>query len=115
MIFTFTLLLVFAVLLIFPGWLWFRSKSTQTAWLLALPVFGITFWIALVVAGIGPQSLSNLIEVLGVVVASVLMPYIKFLVIDRSPTFRSRGLIICYASVTLITLGFRLLMPLIPE
>jgi hypothetical protein len=115
MVLLFAVLSLLAILLILPGWLWFRRKQPQSRWLLALPVFGIVLWIALTAAGIGPQSLSNIVESFVVAATAVVVSYVKFLALDRYPALYNRGTAISFAVVVLITLGLRLLMPSIPE
>ena len=111
----FTVLSLLAVLLILPGWLWFRRKQPQSPWLLALPIFGIALWVALTMGGVGPQSLSNIVESFGVAATAVAVTYVKFLALDRSPALHSRGTAIAFGVVALVTFGFRLLMPSLPE
>ena len=107
---------LFAILLIIPGWHLLRRERPQSPSLLALPVFGMLLWIALVAAGVGPQSLSNLVELFGVAAAGVAAAYVKFLALDRSPVLQSRGAVfISFAMVALVVLGLRMLMPELPE
>jgi hypothetical protein len=111
----FLVLAALAILLILPGWLWFRRKRPQSAWLLALPVLGIGLWVALTLAGVGAQSLSNIVESIGIAATAVLVAYIKFLVLDRSSVLRSRGTAIAFSIVALVTVALRLFMPVLPE
>ena len=111
----FMVLVALAVLLVLPGWLWFRLKRKQSIWLLALPVFGVGLWFALVAAGVGAQSLGNAIESFGIAAVAVVMAYAKFLAFDRMSALRARGTTIAFAVVALTTIGLRLLMPLLPE
>jgi hypothetical protein len=111
----FAVLSLLAVLLILPGWLWFRRKQPQSPWLLALPVFGVALWLLLTVSGLGPQSLSNIVESFGVAATAVVVTHVKFLALDRSQVLRRRGTVIAFVVVTLVTFGFRLLMPSLSE
>ena len=116
MIFLLVLLVGLAVFLILPGWLRFRLDRLQSAWLLvALPAFGIGLWLLITATGIGAQSLSNLIEIFIVSTAAVVVAYIKFFAFDRFPALQARGTLVAFALVAAITIGLRLLMPMLPE
>jgi len=115
MVAVFTILIALATLLILPGWLWFRRKIPQSVWILGLPIFGIGSWLALTMSGVGAQSLSNIVETIGIVAAAIVFAYIKFLAFDRSPALSSRGTFIAFAAVGLTALGLRLFMPELPE
>jgi hypothetical protein len=106
--------LVGAVLIV-PGWLWAREQIPQTFLLFLLPVAGIGLWVRLTAAGIGAQSLSNLSEVLGVVVAAVAAAYLKFLVFDRRCGNNPVGMVATCVVVTVATIAFRLFTPQMPE
>ena len=115
MIVLLTALPVFAILLILPGWLGFRRKRQQSIWLLVLPVFGIGLWVALIAAGVGAQSLSNLSESFVVVATAIAIAYVKLIVLDRLPVLSSRGNAIAFFVVALVAVGLRLFMPALPE
>ena len=115
MVALFTVLVALAFLLVLPGWLWFRLKRKQCIWLLALPVFGIGLWLALVASGVGAQSLGNTIESFGIAAVAVVVAYTKFLVFDRMSALQTRGTAIAFVVVALTTIGLRLFMPLLPE
>ena len=110
-----TSLVALPFLLILLGWLWFRRKHKQSLWLLALPVFGVGLWIALAAAGIGAQSLSNIVELFYVAAIAVVVAYVKFLAFDRMSALQTRGTAIAFAVIALTTIGLRLFMPLLPE
>jgi len=101
--------------LIAPGWYWAKKRYSQTWLLLFLPTAGIVFWMLLTFAGVGPQSLSNLIEVFFVAVAAIAAAYLKFLLFDRIDSTRSRGNLFAVAIVVVVTIGLRLFMPWLPE
>lgn len=116
MIFLFTLLVILAICPILPDWLRLRKDRLQTAWLLAaLPAFGIGLWLLITAAGIGAQSLSNLIEIFIVSAAAVLVAYVKFFAFDRFSALQARGTLVAFVLVAVITVGLRLLMPVLPE
>ena len=115
MIAFFAVVTLLAIGLIVPGWLWFRRSQPQSRWLLVLPPFGVLSWVTLTASGIGPQSLSNILEAFFVAVSAVLSVYFKFLVLDRVLSQRSRGTTVAFFIVGAVALVLRLLMPVLPE
>ncbi|WP_057923095.1 hypothetical protein [Lysobacter capsici] len=115
MLIYFAVLTALATLLILPGWLWLQRARPRSAWVLVLPQFGINLWLAIAAAGIGAQSLSNLIELFGVAAVGVAIAYFKFLVLDRSSALSSRATAIAFGLIALAAIGLRLLMPILPE
>lgn len=111
----FPVMTIIGVLIILPGWLWARKQRTQNPVILLVPVVGTAFWFGLTAMGIGPQSLANIVEVFYVFIASIILPYIKFFILDRSLQHRSRGIYYVFLAILILTLGLRLLMPQIPE
>jgi len=101
--------------LIFPGWLWARKRKGQSFWLLVLPAAGIILWLGLSLLPIGAQSLSNLAEVFGVVVAAVIVAYLKFFILDRKFGNSPVGMVIAFIVVAIVTVAFRLFTPELPE
>ena len=75
----------------------------------------VIFWFLLVILGVGPQSLANIVEVLVIAVCSPLILTIRVFILDRlwpRPVLWSLlGLVVSLA----ITLILRLTMPLLPE
>jgi len=64
---------------------------------------------------IGAQSLSNLSEVLGVVVAAVAAAYLKFFAFDRWFGNKPLSVVVAFVIVAAVTIAFRLLTPQLPE
>jgi hypothetical protein len=111
----FLIVTLVATALILPGWFWAKRQQSQTPWVLFLPVSGVGFWFVLVMLRIGPQSLSNLIEIPIVAIIAVAVAYLKIFAIDKQLKKSTYGEIIAYAIVASVTLGLRLFMPLLPE
>ncbi|MDO9129279.1 MAG: hypothetical protein Q7U34_05370 [Anaerolineales bacterium] len=97
-----------------PGWFWAKKRIPQSFWLFLLPVAGIGLWVFLTALGIGAQSLANLIEVLGVVVAAVVAAYLKFFVFDRRFGNKPLGVVVAFVIVAVVTVAFRLFTPQLP-
>ena len=64
---------------------------------------------------IGPQSLSNLIEIPIVAIVAVAVAYLKMFAIDKQLKKSAFVEVIPFVLVALVTLGLRLFMPLLPE
>jgi hypothetical protein len=111
----FALVIVVAGLLILPGWLWARRRSSQSGWLLLLPLPGVAVWVALTAVGIGAQSLANVIEIFAVAGAAVIAAYLKFLVLDRRFQGPYVSGLAALVGVVVVTMALRLLMPSLPE
>lgn len=107
--------LTVAALLNLPAW-WYARRTRGASW--ALPVLGapsLVVWLALVVAGVGAQSLSNLVEVAWLLVASVPACYAQVFILDRL-TQRPRANTLGMAVVLcIVAVALRLLMPALPE
>ncbi len=106
---------IIPALLILPGWHIARRWQVQSAWLFGLPFAANALWVALTIMGVGAQSLANLIELLVIAIVAVLAPYLKFFLIDRRIKVSALGNIFVVVLVILVTLGLRLLMPVLPE
>jgi hypothetical protein len=99
-------------LITLPGWLWARRRRPQSVWLLFLAVPGLVTWIALAWAGVGSQSLGNVVELFAVAAAAIAAGYAKFILFDRWT--RSAG-VVALVAVVVLTVVLRLLMPVVPE
>ncbi|MDH3311230.1 MAG: hypothetical protein OEM48_11375 [Gammaproteobacteria bacterium] len=104
-----------AAAFILPGWLWARKRSIQSLWLFLLPVSGAGFWALLAALRLGPQSLSNLIEIPIVAVVAVFTAYLKFFYLDKRMKRQDLSNSVSFVVVAIVTLGLRLFMPLLPE
>ncbi|MDH3279559.1 MAG: hypothetical protein OEQ18_00320 [Gammaproteobacteria bacterium] len=104
-----------AAALIVPGWLWARKRKVQSSWVFFLPVSGAGFWVLLAALRLGPQSLSNLIEIPIVAVVAVFAAYLNLFFLDKRMKRKGLGVAISFIVVAMVTLGLRLFMPLLPE
>ena len=98
-----------------PGWWMAQRHQAASLWWLGLPYAGGALWVLLVLAGWGPQSLSNVVELFVVELVAVLAVYLNWFVLSRHvPLSRfATGLtwIILVGTVVLL----RMLMPTLPE
>lgn len=98
-----------------PAW-WYGRRTRGASWMVPLVgVPSLVVWLALVAAGAGAQSLSNIVESLWLLFASVPACYFQVFVLDsvtRRPRANTVALAValCGAAVAL-----RLLMPALPE
>ncbi|MEE9270170.1 MAG: hypothetical protein V3V49_07905 [Candidatus Krumholzibacteria bacterium] len=108
------LILVIAVV-VSPLWFYARKRNRWFGWDYALLTAPLAIWFLLVMAGIGPQSLSNIIELFIIALVVILLLYARVFVIDAaSKHYRVNSMVVfvlaCAAPVIL-----RFTMPLIPE
>jgi hypothetical protein len=115
MVLMFIVVSAIAASLVLLGWLWCRSRRPQSLLVFMLPLFGIGGWGALAAAGVGAQSLANLIEVFGVAAAAIVVAYASMFAFDHSPQRRPQATVIAFIAVAMIVLGLRLLTPVLAE
>lgn len=113
MVVLYTMLTIISAALTAPGWMRARKKKPHGPAILFLVLPGIFLWTGLTAAGIGPQSLANIVEVFGIAAVSVIVAYVKLFFMDRRE-MKNSG-IISLLIVLGLTLLLRLFMPLIPE
>lgn len=111
----FPLLLLIAGLLTIPAYLYSRRRHPESRWLPVAAVPAVAAWLLLAGSGYGAQSLSNLIEVLWLLVASVILAYAKVLAVDRVIGFRAGGTYILMGMLLIAALLLRSFMPVLPE
>ncbi|NQT60521.1 MAG: hypothetical protein HQ557_16210 [Bacteroidetes bacterium] len=112
-IIAFIILVLMSIILILPGWYAARKKFPQNPAILGAGLVGVSFWILIASLGIGPQSLSNLIETPIVAVTAVIIAYVKmFLLESKKIKFAT---MISFGMIIIVVLALRLFMPLIPE
>jgi hypothetical protein len=109
----FVMLPIISAALIAPGWMIARRQNPQGPAILFLTLPGIILWTVLTASGVGAQSLSNIIEIFGIVVVSVIVAYTKLFVMDRREIKQSG--MIAISIVLGVALLLRLFIPVIPE
>jgi len=104
-----------------PAWLVSRTRTSthglgrESAWLPFAVFPALAAWVLLAGFGYGPQSLSNLIEPLGLFAAGIILCYGKVFLLDRrvkDPRWTT------YLLMALLVTGsilLRTFMPLLPE
>lgn len=101
--------------LIYPGWRKADQGKMQGAAVLFLPLMGIVLWGALIFAGLGAQSMSNLIEVYIVCAMAVSIAYIKFYLFDYKFQSAWKSTVAACAMLAIAVIALRMLMPVLPE
>lgn len=104
-----------SAILIAPAWMWARRRSEESPLVLLLPVVGVVTWLVLGAFGVGAQSLSNSIELVGVAAGAIVAGYIKALALRRSSWGRRWGAAATVVAVCLVSIAFRLFTPALPE
>jgi len=115
MILFFAVLLCVSSTLNVPVW-WLARRRGEAAWwlpLLGVPAVGV--WIALAALGVGPQSLANVLEVIGLAGLSVLACHAQVLLLDRWLPASRRTTLVLSATLVCVAVLLRLWMPLLPE
>lgn len=98
-----------------PAWLAARARGETPRWLPFIGAPAILAWVVLVAVGVGPQSLSNVVEVVAVAALSVVLCYAQVFLLDRLlPDPRRTSVTLALALVAIAAL-LRLTMPLLPE
>jgi hypothetical protein len=103
------------VALLMPAWVYSRRHGRLFSWDYSLAVLPLAVWVLLVSFGMGPQSLSNLIELPIVSLVVVVLYYARVFFLDRMLQRHRAASIVTVALSTLFPLALRLSMPLLPE
>lgn len=111
----FPVLVVLAVALCLPAWLYARQRQGASWLLLLLGVPATIVWALLTAAGVGAQSLSNLIEVLGLLLLSVVACHFQVFLLDRFLSRPPHTSMWLAGVLVLVALLLRLTTPLLPE
>ena len=112
-IFAFIVIVLISIIMMLPGWYASQKKFPQSPAILGVSLAGVSFWILIASLGIGPQSLSNLIETPIVAAAAVFLAYIKMFLLESKKV--KYATLISYGMIIIIVMALRLFMPLIPE
>ena len=111
----FLILLVVSSLLCVPAWYFAQKRKSWFEWDYGT-VFGpAPFWYALSIAGVGHQSLGNLIELLIVATFVPLAVSWRIFFLDKLLKNPIRSSLIIGAVCFILPLVLRLTMPLLPE
>ena len=111
----FPALFILAAALSLPAW-WYARRHQGASWLLlTLAVPATLVWVLLTGAGVGAQSLSNLIEVLALLILSVVACYAQVFVLDRFYAKPPRTSAWLAGGLALVAVVLRLSMPVLPE
>lgn len=103
------------ILFCLPGWIIARKRYNATPWSLNFALPGLVLWIVLAMAGVGPQSKGNIVELLYLCFGAIPIFYFKVLLIDRIRPNTKMNTIIITLVICLAALIMRLTMPVLPE
>lgn len=109
------LICMLPMVLIYPGWCKADQRKKQGASILFMPLLAMALWGALLFAELSEKSLSNLVEVYGVVAMAVGIAYVKFLLLDRQFKRGGKSAAAAWALLAIAVTAFTLLMPVLPE
>ena len=101
--------------LTYPGWRTIKDRGGKVYPFALVPVWSIGLWFGLAAAGVGPQSLSNVVELVPVSISGVLAAYVAMLGASRGEQRRSIVVPAVYAGVAALVVCLRLFMPALPE
>ena len=79
------------------------------------PPAPVLIWYLLVAAGVGPQSLSNIVELFIIAVAVLALAYVRVFVLDRLTGSPKTNAIVILALSVIVPIVLRLTMPVLPE
>lgn len=108
-------LMLGAALLSLPPWLVAKRRGTWFSWDYTLPVVPATLWLFLAGAGVGPQSLSNLVELLAVLAVVPLAVWVRVFALDRAWKNQQLNSVACFVCCLALPVVLRVSMPLLPE
>lgn len=108
-------LLLLGWLACLPAWLVSRSRGRESAWLPFAAFPALAAWVLLAGFGYGPQSLSNLVEPLGLFAAGIVLCYGKVFLLDRRAKDPRWTTYLLMALLVTGSILLRTFMPLLPE
>jgi hypothetical protein len=109
------ILVAVSSLLSVPAWHWSKKQHQLFPWDYGLPVYPLLMWFLLVELGIGPQSLSNLVELFIVSAFAVGVVYLRAFVFHRLFTNAYASSMMSIVMVLVCPVILRLTMPHLPE
>ncbi len=115
MVFLVLVLVVVSSLVSVPAWRWSQKRHQLFPWDYGLPVYPLLMWFLLVASGIGPQSLSNLVELFIVSAFAVGVVYLRAFVFHRLLNNPYTSSMISIVLALFCPVILRLTMPLLPE
>jgi hypothetical protein len=108
-------ILVGSAILNLPAVLLARRRYKAVWWLPFIGAPATLGWITLVALGVGPQSLSNIVELVGLAALSVVLCYAQVLLLDRHLPHPRRTSTWIALGLVATAVVLRLSMPLLPE
>ena len=116
MLLIFSVIMGANVLFSLPAWLTFRKRVRWYPWDYGVPLYGVVCWIVLVMLHVGnPASLSNIVEVFFIGVASSLSPWIRVAFPGKEGAGQKWSSFLSLALSPSVAFVLRLTMPTLPE
>ena len=115
MIVMFFALVLLALLANLPAYQISLRRGRESKWLLFVTLPAMAAWVLLTGLGYGPQSLSNLVEILGLFAAGIVLCYGKVFLLDRRVKDPRWTTYLLMALLTVAAALLRTFMPLLPE
>jgi len=97
-----------------PAYLYARKKTQESVWLLFATIPSLLFWIVLIAAGYGAQSLGNFIEFAWLIGIAIVLLYVKVFVVNSRVASAKQATYGLIALLCLIALMLRTFMPILP-
>jgi hypothetical protein len=109
------LIVVVVLLASAPAWWVARKRGTWFGWDYATLFAPFALWFLLAAAGFGAQSLSNIVELMGLVVLIPALHYVRVWLLDRwFKSARANSTAVLVFSIA-AAVGLRAFFPLLPE
>ncbi|MCM2287291.1 MAG: hypothetical protein NDI81_21125 [Desulfobacula sp.] len=111
----FPVLLIIAGAVCIPAYIASRRNGNESKWFLFISLPAFVFWLGLTGIGYGAQSLSNVVELLWVLVIAVVLSYLKVFLVDRKLRKPKQTTFIMMALLVIGAFLLRTFMPILPE
>jgi uncharacterized membrane protein YfcA len=115
MIGVFLVLILFTSLASGPAWWNSRRRGTWTVWDYASLIVPFGLWLGLASAGVGGESLSNIVEMFVLAAVIPTLHSVRVFFVDRRSKYWYRNSIIVFVVANLISIALRALVPTLPE